>query len=426
MNRKNIAVVGTGISGLSSAWFLSQHHSVSVFEQADRLGGHTNTIDIDVEGRSLPVDTGFIVYNEPNYPNLKAMFKHLNVQTQSSNMSFAVSVNQGEFEFAGSGLIPFLGGWKGLFSPKRWRLLREVLRFNRQAKHDLHKPSSFSEHTLMDYLKHHQFSDDMVHKYLLPMAAAIWSCPTETMMQFPAMSFLRFYENHGLLNVKDRPQWNTVINGSIEYIKALLENQAMDIRLNCGIECIQQTDSGFELTDSQSNTHIFDEVVLACHSDQAYEMLSTDLKAQFAELTLIPYQRNIAYVHTDESLMPQDKSLWSSWNYLRETDQPENEVAVTYWMNKLQSLPTETPVLVTLNPTHKPLESKTLRVIEYDHPVFEEHANQAQTALKEKSGQSGLWLAGAYLGYGFHEDGLRSAVDVARKMKISLPWENQA
>ncbi|SFR62815.1 NAD(P)/FAD-dependent oxidoreductase [Thiomicrospira sp. ALE5] len=420
---QHVAIIGSGISGIASAWFLSQQHHVTLFEKENRLGGHTNTVDFEHEGKNIAVDTGFIVYNEPNYPLLTAMFKHLHIHTAETDMSFAVSIDQGRLEYAGNNLNTLFAQRKNLFSIAHWKMIREILRFNKQAKKDLHH----LEHhlSLKDYLSQHDFSTSMQQDYLLPMAAAIWSCPTETMLSFPAQSFLQFFNNHGLLNVNDRPQWKTVRNGARHYIDAITKHAKFNV-VHSGVTHVSpmsaERDSVLIKTADDQQLE-FDQVVFACHGDQAYQLL--DHHADFNLMANFKFQPNQAWLHTDESLMPKIESAWASWNYLSDINQDQQRaVAVTYWMNQLQPLRTETPILVTLNPTREPDPSKVIAKFEYDHPVFDEQTMQAQKELESIQGHHGCWFAGAYTGYGFHEDGLRSAARIARLWQLPLPWEH--
>lgn len=422
--RKRVAVIGSGISGLSAAWFLSQKHEVVLLEKNSKLGGHTNTITLDIEGKQQPVDTGFIVFNTPNYPNLTAMFAHLNVATQDTEMSFSVTADAGTLEYSGNNLNTLFAQRRNLLSVAHWKMISEILRFNKQAKKDLKRQLS-SEICLGDYLDEHGFSERMRDYYLLPMAAAIWSCPVETMMKFPVGSFLQFFENHGLLNVEDRPQWESVVNGSEQYIKSILALNAFEVKLDSAVGLVSPLPdkAGLQVLTQQGESYEFDEVVFASHADETYGMLDTSLKPDFAILDNFKYQENIAYLHSDLNLMPKRKLAWAAWNYLRDTSNLQHPVAVTYWMNLLQNLPVETPLLVTLNPGTPPEEAKTYQKIVYQHPVFDEAAMSSQSKLCELQGKHNLWFCGSYFGYGFHEDGLTSSVDLAGLWNILLPWQ---
>ena len=311
-----------------------------------------------------------------------------------------------------------------LFSPKHWLMIREILRFNKLAKRTLtsNEIYQYKGESLGAFLQRHQFSQRMIDCYLLPMAAAIWSCPVETMMKFPAVSFLQFFENHGLLNVQDRPQWETLEGGSQTYIDKILEQSQFEVRLSQTIESVREAAGGVQLF-LNGNWEAFDQIVFACHPDQAFAMMNESLKKEFHEVSRFSYQKNVAYLHHDEALMPKRKTAWSSWNYLRPTLDKQHNVAVTYWMNQLQSLETKQSVLVTLNPETPPDPEKTWNVMEYEHPVFDEEAVAAQTFIRQNQGRRRIWFCGAYLGYGFHEDGLRSGVELARSLGVSIPWE---
>lgn len=436
-SKLKVAVIGSGISGLAAAWLLGQEHEVVLYEKNAKLGGHTNTIQLTLPEGNTPVDTGFIVFNRPNYPHLSAMFAHFGVQTQPTKMSFGVSVDAGRLEYAGSNLNSLFAQRRNLFSWSHWQMLREIARFNRQAKADLIANESHPEFEvgkyigdlalpLGDYLHKHGFDGAMQNAYLLPMAAAIWSCPVEAMMAFPAGSFLRFFENHGLLNIKDRPQWETVVGGSQRYIDKILRQQNFAVRLQSAVEKVEEIAGGKLRVICQQDAQEFDQVVFASHGDQTYRMLSHELQQDFDFLNQFRYQQNIAYLHSDASLMPRRKLAWSSWNYLRDSTQPEEGVAVTYWMNLLQNLNTQTQVFVTLNPIVPPAKEKTWQRIVYEHPVFDLQAMDAQHLVRAFQGHKNLWFCGAYNGYGFHEDGLRSAVEIARAWQLPIPWEKSA
>jgi len=420
--RKKVAVVGSGISGISAAWFLSQQHDVTLFEKNAKIGGHTNTITLDIEGKKQPVDTGFIVFNTPNYPNLTAMLKNLDVKTQETEMSFSVTADGGRMEYSGNNLNTLFAQRSNLLSVAHWKMIFEILRFNNQAKKDLGAdlPLTLS---LGDYLDQHGFSQRMRDYYLLPMAAAIWSCPLETMMLFPIESFLQFFENHGLLNIEDRPQWESVVNGSEQYLKAILAKDAFKVKLASPVEKVYETDFGLAVRTQNGDETVFDDVVFASHADETYRMLDDSLKADFDILDNFKYQENIAYLHSDLSLMPKRKLAWAAWNYLRDTQSKESPVAVTYWMNLLQNIQVETPLLVTLNPSKPPIESLTHQRIVYEHPVFDAAAMSSQPKLTQLQGKHNIWFCGSYFGYGFHEDGLTSSVNLAKLWNIDLPWK---
>lgn len=420
---QKIAIIGSGISGLSAAWFLSQQHDVTLYEKNPTLGGHTNTLGIETEKGIQNVDTGFIVFNRPNYPNLTAMLSHLDVKTENTEMSFSASLDQGRLEYSGDNLNTLFAQRTNLFSPKHWKMLSEILRFNRQAKSDLQ--ADHLELPLGNYLELHDFDDHMIQSYLLPMAAAIWSCPTSTMMKFPTSSFLQFFHNHGLLNIEDRPQWETVSGGAQRYIDAILKQTDIQIHLEDGAQQVLPTAAGKVTVISDADQIEYDHVIFASHADETYGMLPAAWLEDFAPLRHFQYQENIAYLHSDTALMPKRKLAWSSWNYLRDTKQPEKQVAVTYWMNRLQNIDNPLPILVTLNPITPPEIGKVWRKIQYHHPVFDQAAMRAQKQLKAIQGKHNLWFCGSYFGYGFHEDGLTSSVELARMWQVNLPWERR-
>ena len=420
--RKKVAVVGSGISAISTAWFLSQHHDVVLFEKQNRLGGHTNTIKVEEAERDVYVDTGFIVFNRPNYPNLTAMFEHLQVNTQHTDMSFAVSIDQGRLEYSGTNLDGLFAQRRNLLSYQHWSMIFEIMRFNKQAKADLNSQQLLNI-PLQKYLDEHGFSSKMTDHYLLPMAAAIWSCPVSTMLQFPTRSFLQFFENHGLLNIEDRPQWETVIGGSIKYLEAIVEQANFEVRLGSEVFDIEKQGDGLLLHTEHGQTEQFDHVVFGCHADEAYRIVKRQFSHEFSVLANFDYQENIAYLHTDESLMPVRRKAWSSWNYLRDTQVEESRVAVSYWMNLLQNLQSQKDYFVTLNPLSHPKPSSVIRKIIYQHPVFDQKAMLAQKRLHQIQGKHNIWFCGSYFGYGFHEDGLSSAVNLVKRWGIALPWE---
>jgi predicted NAD/FAD-binding protein len=419
---QRVAVIGSGISGIATAWFLSQQHNVTLFEKKPKLGGHTNTISVELNGEKSAVDTGFIVYNEPNYPYLKAMLSHLDINTYPTDMSFAVSIDQGKLEYAGNNLNTMFAQRRNIFSPKHWRMIFDILRFNKLGKKDLQRGLA-PDLSLGDYLALNGFGDAMQRDYLLPMAAAIWSCPTETMLKFPANSFLQFFDNHGLLNVNERPQWQTIVNGAQTYIDRILVDSNFGVHQSGVTDVMLPPDNSqlIELSTADGNNHQFDHVVFACHGDESYALLK---QYDFDVLQHFKYQFNQAWLHTDVNQMPKRKSAWASWNYLSGNNvAAERAVAVSYWMNQLQPLKLSTDVFVTLNPITPPAPDKVIQTIDYMHPVFDRAAMNAQVELQKRQGHRNCWFAGAYTGYGFHEDGLASAVNIARKWQIALPWE---
>ncbi len=408
-----IAVVGSGVAALSSAWLLSQRHRVTVYEKADRLGGHSNTVVAETPQGEVAVDTGFICFNDATYPNLIALFDKLGVRSRATDMSFAVSLDQGRFEYAAPGLF---AQRRNLVRPRFWSMLVEILRFYRQAPEDLEMLTD-PQLTLGEYLKRQGFSEAFRDDHLLPMAAAIWSSPAHTLMDYPAEAFIRFCGNHGLLKLVDRPMWRTVEGGSRVYVEQLARAIA-DIRLGVGVRAVRRTDGGVLVQDDQGRTECFDHVVIGTHANQALAMLAEPSAQESETLGAIKYSRNLTVLHTDSDLMPRRRRAWASWNYIGAGE----GLCVTYWMNRLQGLPGQ-DLFVTLNPPRAPKAGALLRSEIYEHPIFDPAAIQAQKSLWNLQGRGGVWFCGAYFGAGFHEDGLQSGLAVAEQLGgVRRPW----
>ncbi|MGB3810330.1 MAG: FAD-dependent oxidoreductase [Parvibaculum sp.] len=422
-----IAVIGTGISGLSAAWLLSQAHDVTVYEKQDRPGGHSNTLTAACPEGDVAVDTGFIVYNELNYPNLTALFSHLGVPTRASEMSFAASLATGgglqRFEYSGSGLNGLFGDRRNIFRPRMWRMLAEIMRLYRFAP-GLLNMAGLDVKPLGQFLREQGYSAALREDHLLPMCAAIWSLPLARVEEFPALAFLRFFDNHGLMRITGRPQWRTVDGGSREYVARLVASFRDRVRLGTGIVDICRDETGVTVIDTKGGTARYDHVVIASHSDEALHMLGDADARERRLLGAIPYQRNVAWLHSDASFMPLSRRVWSSWNYMGgETAGDGAPVCVTYWMNRLQDLPTSRQLFVTLNPSHEPAAETVLQRIDYDHPVFDRAALAAQRELWQLQGTRRTWFCGAYFGSGFHEDGLQAGLAVAEQLGgIARPW----
>ena len=415
----NIAVVGSGIAGLSAAWLLSHRHQVTLYESASRPGGHSNTVEVPTRAGSIPVDTGFIVYNEATYPNLTALFAHLGVPTKASEMSFAVSLDGGRLEYAGTDLAGLFAQRSNILRPRFWSMLRDLRRFYRQAP--LHA-ATMSPHTkLGEYLDEQGYGEPFQQDHLLPMAAAIWSASADTLRDYPALHFTRFCENHGLLKFTGRPIWRTVDGGSREYVKKLL-GCIKQTHLGHAAQSIRRTFDSVIVRDATGQQQMFDHVVLACHADQALALLDDQTNEESTLLGAFGYTRNRAVLHGDERLMPRRRSVWASWNYLG-TREHTDELHVTYWMNRLQGLTNAPPLFVTLNPTVEPAPDSILHEEMYDHPRFDTDAMRAQEGLWSLQGRRRTWFCGAYFGAGFHEDGLQSGLAVAEQLGgVRRPW----
>jgi len=420
--RLKIAIVGTGISGLSAAWLLSKRHEVTVFERAERIGGHSNTVVTKVDSQTVPVDTGFIVFNRKTYPNLTALFDLLKVPTQRSNMSFAVSLDDGTFEYSGSGLSGLFGQPRNLMRRRFWSMLLDVLRFYRNAPRDVLR-SDEDQISLGQYLHRGNYGEAFRDDHLLPMAGAIWSALPTAMLEYPAAAFIRFHDNHGLLQVRDRPAWETVVGGSQNYVKRLCAPFADRIRLNTGVRSVLRFPERVVITDTHRNSETFNHVVMASHADEALATLANPCPREKQLLGSFRYSRNLAVLHSDQSLMPKRRAVWSSWNYIGSRTNVGDAICVTYWMNRLQNLGTETPVFVTLNPARAPRAGTLLHSEVYDHPVFDAPAMDAQRKLWLLQGDRNTWFCGAYFGAGFHEDGLQAGLAVAEQLGgLRRPW----
>jgi len=399
-----VAVIGTGIAGNVAAWKLNRQHDVTVFEADTRIGGHTNTIEVDTASGPLAVDTGFIVYNDRTYPNFIALLDELGVRSQPSNMSFSVS--GGPVEYSGSDLNGLFADRRNLLRPAFHRMIRDILRFNRESIRLLEFEDIAM--SLGDFLRYHRYSGEFIHHYLLPMGAAIWSAEPARMDSMPARFFVRFFHNHGLLTLKDRPLWKVIEGGSRRYVEKLVAGHRHAIRLGCPVRAVTRLPDSV-VVRSDAGQERFDAVFLACHSDQALAMLTDPSVAERDILGAIRYQPNEAVLHRDESLMPGRSRAWASWNYHLSADR-ESPATLTYHMNRLQGLPCTEQFFVTLNDSNRIDPAKILGSYLYDHPVFDDRAVAAQARKAEIDGANRTYFCGAYWRYGFHEDGVISAL----------------
>ena len=426
MNKnRRIAVIGSGISGAITAWLLRDSAAVTLFEADSRFGGHTHTALVEDESGTVAVDTGFMVFNRPNYPLLSALFDHLEVPSYPTDMSFSASFNGGEMEYAGSDLNGLFGQRRNLLNMRFWGVLLDILRFNRAARQATQEPPPAGL-TLDEFLDRQGLGRPFRERYLYPMAAAIWSCPRGEIGRVPALTFLRFFANHGLINLSGRPQWQTVQGGASVYMRRLVDDLGRRARKATAVRRIRRIGGHVEVCLDGGRVERFDEVVLACHSDQALELLGDPSPSERAVLSAVPYQRNRVILHRDSSLMPRERRVWSSWNYLSDLRQDDGQaVSVTYWMNSLQRLDTRNDYFVSLNPLRDPHPDRVVSEFAYHHPMFNLEALRAQQQLHRIQGRDRLWFAGAWTGYGFHEDGMRSGVEVARALGAVVPWEPQ-
>ena len=428
---QNIAIVGSGIAGLSAAWLLSKKHQVTIYEKAEKLGGHSNTININY-GRNkfeevpISVDTGFIVYNNKNYPNLTKFFDALDVDSIDSDMSLSISLNNGLYEYSGSGLGGIFGQKKNIINLNQWKLLYDVFRFKKIATKYI-KNSKNNNSVIGDWLKYNNFSSYFIDRYIIPIASAIWSCSNKNALLFPTTTFLYFFYHHGLLNIKDRPKWKTVKFGSQQYIKNILQKSNFKYEINSSIEAItpQNNSVVIKLKDREME---YDNVIMACHADQSTELIKDADKEIYKTLNYFKFSKNKIVLHSSKQFMPKNKSLWSSWNYTSSLDSikqiNEKPIQVTYWMNLLQNIDKKYPLFVTLNPEEGGIdEGLIFKEILYEHPILDENALKGQSKLENIQGLNNIWFTGAWTKYGFHEDGIISALNIAEKLGIEYPWK---
>jgi predicted NAD/FAD-binding protein len=420
---RKIAIIGTGISGLGAAYLLHPRHEITVYEKAPRIGGHSRTVTVDYDGRAIPVDTGFIVFNRANYPNLTGLFRHLDVPVHESDMTFSASIRGGWLEWGAKNLDSVFGQRRNLLRPRFAILVRDVLKFNAGAEAAVERHPHFTLDQLINYLG---LGDWFRRFYLLPMAGAIWSCPLSEMLRFPAWSLVRFFANHHLLSFTGQPQWFTVTGGSQQYVARLSASFSHRIRTHCGAVAVTRKDGKVQVRDSQGETNIYDDVVLACHGNEALALLKDAGEAERAALSPFRYQRNLAILHRDESVMPRRRRCWASWVYTSDGEASHPKITVSYWMNRLQGIDERYPLFVSLNPKCPVDERLVFDAAEFDHPVFDAAAIGAQAQVQALQGRRNTWFCGAHLRHGFHEDGLASAVHVARLLGSAIPWARGA
>ena len=423
MNKEKVCIIGSGISGLSASLFLSKKYDVHLFEKNSILGGHTRTINFkDSYKNSLSVDTGFIVFNDINYPDLVSFFNHLNVKTENSNMSFSVSCQSPFFEYGGKNINSLFAQRKNLFSLKFISMLFEINKFYKLCKKyplDINSENL----TIEDFLNKNSFSFYIRNFHIYPMISSIWSTNDKDVKKFPFISFIKFFQNHGLFNLKNRPQWKFVSGGSYQYVEALIKKNLFKFHTNTKVEKIFRNNNSIQLIDSNQKTHTFNKLIFANHADQAIKLLEKPTLEELNILEKFQYTNNMAYLHSDSNLMPSKKLAWSSWNFMQNKDIKDN-FSLTYWMNILQNIKNSSNYFVSVNPHLKP--KNVIDSTMFKHPIFNIQTLKAQKKLGTIQGVNNTYYCGSYCGYGFHEDGIQSAAYIAQKLNIKLPWNRSA
>lgn len=426
-----IAIIGSGISGLTAAWLLHQSHEITVFEANDYIGGHTHTIDVELDGEQLAIDTGFIVYNDWTYPNFIELLKRLDVGSLATEMSFSVRCERSRIEYNGSNLNGLFAQRSNLLKPRFHRMLQDILRFNRESLELLEE--DHENLTVDEYVTQRGYSKQFSDLYLIPMGAAIWSCPPETFGKFPIRFIVEFYRNHGLLSIRNRPQWRVISGGSARYVEKLIAPFESRIRLNSPVEAIAREENGVTIRATDSEDERFDHTIFACHSDQALRILGDSATSTERDvLSEFPYQKNSAVLHWDDSVLPQRRRAWASWNYhiddapsdhQESSDRTGRSATVTYNMNILQRLEAQRTFCVTLNRDEAIDPAKIVGQYEYHHPVYTTGRRAAQQKHSDLINRNRTSFCGAYWGNGFHEDGVNSAIAVCRKLGVEPPWQ---
>ena len=422
---KTLAIIGTGIAGLGCAHFLHARYDLTLYEQYDYAGGHTNTIIVDESGRAVPIDTGFMVFNHVTYPNLTRLFRELGVETKPTAMSFSVQHMPSGLEYNGGSLNLLFGQRRNLLRPRHWRMLAQINRFNAEAVPALDDPR-FAHLSLRDYVAERGYGDDMLHLYLVPMSSAVWSTPPALMLDFPAMTLLRFWHNHGFLGLHTQHPWFTVVNGAKSYVQKITAPFRERLQLGRKAVRVSREAGGVKVRAADGSERVFDKVVLACHGDQALALLAdpTDLETRL--LREFQYQPNTATLHTDASFMPRTRRCWASWNYRLDAAPDGTALPTThYWMNSLQSVSRHENYFVSLNCHDRVAPDRVLRRIDYEHPIFNLATTAAQRELprlNRLAPSQGTYFAGAWFKYGFHEDGFTSALECARAITGEPLW----
>lgn len=419
---EKLAIIGTGIAGMGSAYFLQKKFDITMFEKNDYVGGHTNTVTVDENGTPVHIDTGFMVFNHVTYPNLLRLLNELNVPTKKTSMSFSVQHTASGLEFTGSGINGLFAQRKNIFNPRYIAMLRQIGRFNTECEEVLTDPR-YADLSLADYVRVKGYGEEMMYKYLIPMSSAVWSTPIDEMLKFPAYTLVRFFKNHGFLGLNTQHQWYTVHDGSRTYRDAMIASFADSIRVNCGVVTVKRDADGAAVTTVDGGVHRFDKVIFASHADETLAMIDSPTDDERRLLSAFAYQKNIAVLHTDESVMPKTKRAWSSWNYRIDGNEKGEMIPSTvYWMNSLQQVSKRRNYFVNINGEERVDPKKVLKRIEYTHPVFTVASKNAQKELPRLNDSGPLYFCGSYFKYGFHEDAFTSALDLSRKLTREKIW----
>jgi len=411
---EKLAIIGTGIAGMGCGHWLHKQFDITLFEQNEYVGGHTNTIAVDEDGTDVFMDTGFMVFNFETYPNLCKLFKEIGAPIKKTDMSFSVQHRPSGLEYCGSGINGLFAQRKNIFSPSHIRMLLKITQFNKKSIEILDDPS-YANHTLRQYIDEFEFGEDMLWKYLIPMSSAVWSTPMELMLDFPAVTLIRFFKNHGFLGLNTQHQWYTLENGSQSYRKILIEPFKDRILTNKGVKTVKQVGAQVEITCHDGTTQLFDKVIFASHGDQTLKMLAEPTAEQQRLLAPFKYQYNKATVHTDEAIMPKTRLTWSSWNYRIEQHEGKQVPTTIYWMNQLQGVSEKKNYFVSINALDGTIDpAKIIREFDYEHPLFDLPAINAQAELQTLNATGPLYFCGSYFKYGFHEDAYTSAVELCK------------
>ncbi|MBI9071519.1 MAG: FAD-dependent oxidoreductase [Melioribacteraceae bacterium] len=412
---EKLAIIGTGIAGMASAYYLKDKYELTIYEKNNYVGGHTNTVTIDEDGEEVNIDTGFMVYNEVTYPNLTNLFKELNVETKNTDMSFSVQHKVSDLEFSGSGLDGLFSQRKNLFSPKYWKMLLQINRFNKECM-EVFSDKRYYDYSIREYVEAKKFGNEFLNKYLIPMSSAVWSTPPNKMLDFPAKTLIRFFHNHGFLGLDTQHQWKTVVNGSKSYRDKIIESFKDKITTNNGAIKVGQNGSKIDVIDSNNSKSTFDKVIFACHADEALALLDDPTGLDKMLLSNFKYEKNEVNLHTDSSVMPKTKKAWSSWNYRIDGENEDIKTTTIYYMNSLQGVSENKDYFVSVNGAYLIDPAKIIKSFNYDHPLFDLNAINAQSHLQKLNEQGNYYFCGSYFRYGFHEDALSSAIDLSKKL----------